>query len=250
MDNSDQQNQTIVTTEVVPNPITPVSPASTQISVTSPATIQTPTGITDITPTETTITPTPGTTTTITTGNLTSPQTTVSSVTTTPLPISENKPEDITPSFAPPISIEAPVTTPMGTPSVPQTVITTSTVTEEPELPTKKKMPTAVLAVLLLALLTVAGGGTFLISRAISTQQAVAPTAPESQPFAYETPTLEGEIPSTTSGGIAIPPSGPVITDESVDCSGKPMTKAYEGQCFPYAIDNNGIKYWIPQSGN
>lgn len=71
----------------------------------------------------------------------------------------------------------------------------------------------------------VAAGATFLITQATSTQQAVAPTAPTSEPLAAEPITAE-----ETSGETF-----------EVDCSDTPGTEYNGTECVPVTISNDTV---------
>ncbi len=106
---------------------------------------------------------------------------------------------------------------------------------QQTELPKPKKgMSPVIMGVLIALFLGVAGGGVFVVSRATSGQAPVAPTAPESEPRAFE--------PTETENLNA--------TDVIPDCSAMPNTAPYGNECRPTIIDANGNVMWAPEATN
>ncbi len=145
------------------------------------------------------------------------------------------------PVFVAPPSVVAPVVTPMGVAGTTVSTTTTTstelpTPTETPAVvttePTKKGMSPILTGLLIVAFLAIAGAGVFMVSRVTSGQQAVAPTAPESEPAAFEA------MPNGTSE------SGVFNPDEVVDCSAMPNTAPYGNECRATITDEMGNVTW------
>ncbi len=158
------------------------------------------------------------------------------------------------PVFSAPPSVSAPIMTPMGetgtTNSMTNTTTTTSTAMDLPTpsattsnqemLPKKTRTSPVIVGLIAILVLGLAGGGVFAVSKAISGQQAVAPTAPESEPAAFEAPTADP--------ALEVVPDATVNPDEPVDCSGIPNTARYGNQCRAIIIDDFGNVTWTDDS--
>lgn len=151
-------------------------------------------------------------------------------------------------------SSESMVPTPISAPT--ETVVTESITSEDQLTPKKKGTPPIIMGLLAVMFIGIAGGGLFAVSRAISSQQAIAPTAPISEPAAFES--TDSATPQSNDDFarqhvdvvLPMPPSGIAVDDDSIDCSTLPNTAAHRGECFAVATDEQGTLYWIFQTGN
>ena len=155
------------------------------------------------------------------------------------------------PIFIAPPSVVAPISTPMGTMTSTETSASAPTpISMDTPAPSenldagkmpqpKKRMSPLLMGAFTLIFLGVAGSGVFVVSRAISGQASVAPTAPESEPRAFE-PT---------------PTEAPIITesynpDGTLDCSSVPNTAPFGDKCRSTIIDEFGNITWAPEISN
>lgn len=223
-DNAQQPNQDSLETSV------------TTTTTTTPAVE--PQSVTVTTPSWTAPTPTPSVT--VTTPSWGTPEPTSVSVTTpTSMPPAEPIVEV---TMAPPVSMTAPVSTPMGMPDLapPSTPVVQTTVTQTPPTPaptttvTEEVLPAPrskgasplIIGVIAVLFVGVAAGATYMISQATSSQQAVAPTAPTSEPLASEPTPIEESVPGETV---------------EVDCSDTPGTEYNGKECVPVTISDDSV---------
>lgn len=142
---------------------------------------------------------------------------------------------------APPLPWAATSTVPTPPPvAVPTAVTSETTTVVEPSMPARKKGVSPVL-LSLVALVLVGGvaGATFMVSRRINQQSAVAPNAPESEPQAFEPTPTEVVTPAITGG---FNPNG------EIDCSEFPNTAPYGNRCLPTVTDQYGNVTWSPDA--
>lgn len=112
------------------------------------------------------------------------------------------------------------IATPIPTPTV-------APVTEMP-IAKKSKVPAILLGLIALVIIAGIGGITFMLSRGVNSQNAVAPNAPDSEPKAFE-------------------PFDPMGT---IDCSNEPNTAPYGNRCIPTMTDPDGNVIWVNDPNN
>lgn len=255
MDNTDPQNQSSAPIDITPQSSSTTVLETTTTSSTMPAAPQA-----TVTPayaqTQTPVSPVSVSITTPSqAGNQTPVEVAVTPLSTPPVPVMPSE----SANWSTATSVEKPTAAPMSTPATdttsvlpntqttsfstttmePATATTVTTETVSPLTPPKKGASPLVLGLAAILFLGVTGAGVFAVSRAISSSQNVAPTAPESQPAAYEPEVEEAEV---------IPPTGMAVDDGSADCTPYDNTAAYQGLCFLVASDEQGVLYWVPQA--
>lgn len=107
------------------------------------------------------------------------------------------------------------------------------------DLASKKGISPAIMAVVVMFLAAGTIGGTYFVSRGISTNAPVAPNAPASEPQAFEpTEAMPTEIVTTPAGGFD--PNG------TIDCTDVPDTAQYGNRCVATVVTETGEVVWAP----
>lgn len=250
MDNSDsQQNQPVTNTpwQTTPAQMTPESSVPSAPQITSPVTPVVPVTSPWQTPVEPVKTETSPAANTIPNSPWES----------TPVPGADQGQPEITPPWQA-VSTPAtenittvttttvsPVTSPSPSPwtSAPVTPVSTPTppAAVEPPLMTKKKGMSPVITGVL-AIFVVAGiaGGTYLLSRGVSSSTPIAPNAPASVPKAFDP--NEG----AAQGLVAATPTPKFDPAGTIDCSRFPNTAQYGNRCLKTITAPNGSVTWAP----
>lgn len=110
---------------------------------------------------------------------------------------------------------------------------------EPPLIIHKKGIPSGFKAVVIMLVIITVVGGTFLVSRGVSSSAPIAPNAPLSQPKAFD-PIEEEQIPIVIPAVTKFDPNG------TIDCSKIPNTQPYGNRCVPVVILPNGQVDWAP----
>jgi len=133
-------------------------------------------------------------------------------------------------------TVSAPYATPLPVASEP---LTSPVVVSPSDLSSKKGVSPAIMAVVVMFLAAGTIGGTYFVSRGISTNAPVAPNAPASEPQAFEpTEAMPTDIVTTPVGGFD--PNG------TIDCTDVPDTAPYGNRCVATVVTETGEVVWAP----
>lgn len=114
---------------------------------------------------------------------------------------------------------------------------------EAPLITPKKKVPPVILGALTMFVIVAIAGGTFLLSRGVSSTAPVAPNAPSSQPKAFD-PNEEAGIKVPTSTVSA--QKEPFDPNGTIDCSNVPSSMPYGNRCLKVLKYPDGSVDWAP----
>lgn len=103
----------------------------------------------------------------------------------------------------------------------------------------KKGFSPVIMAVAMMFLVAGAVGGTYFVSRGVSTTAPIAPNAPASEPKAFD-PTEENPTVTVTPPIDSFDPNG------TVDCTNFPNTAQYGNRCVDTVTTDTGEVVWAP----